>query len=73
MIRKSVNSWDWGLKWSMDQSEIVEGTTRQLHFSGQVAVEPDPESEVGIRVLHPNEIRRQMQHLKRQVFLSKTY
>ncbi len=61
MNRTSVNPWDWGLQFNMDQGELVEGLTRTLHCSGQVAVAPDPDSEFGIRVLHPNEIRGQME------------
>ncbi len=61
MKRTSVNPWDWGLKSSMDQGELVEGVTRYLHCSGQVAVAPAPETELGITVLQPGEIRGQMQ------------
>jgi enamine deaminase RidA (YjgF/YER057c/UK114 family) len=61
MKRVSVNPWDWGLQWSMDQGELVESVTRYLHCSGQVAVAPAPETELGIAVLHPGEIRGQMQ------------
>ncbi len=61
MKRTSVNPWDWGLKWSMDQGEIIEGLTRYLHCSGQVAVASAPDSEIGFAVLHPNEIRGQME------------
>lgn len=61
MDRESVNPWDWGLKWSMDQGEIVAGVTRHLHCSGQVAVQPDPSSELGISVVSPGDIRGQME------------
>jgi enamine deaminase RidA (YjgF/YER057c/UK114 family) len=61
MKRTSVNPWDWGLQWSMDQGELVEGITRVLHCSGQVAVAPAPGSEIGITVLHPGDLRGQMQ------------
>lgn len=61
MQRTSVNPWDWGLKFGMDQGETIEGTTRHLHCSGQVAVQPDPDSELGISVVAPNEIRGQME------------
>lgn len=61
MKRESVNPWDWGLKWSMDQGEIVTGASRHLHCSGQVAVRPDPDSELGIAVVSPGEIRGQME------------
>jgi len=61
MKRESVNPWDWGLKWSMDQGELVSGAERTLHCSGQVAVAPDPDSELGIRVMHPGDMRGQIQ------------
>lgn len=61
MKRRSINPWDWGLQWSMDQGELVEGLGRVLHFSGQIAVAPDANSEMGIDVLHPGDIRGQMQ------------
>lgn len=60
MKRESVNPWDWGLQWSMDQGEIVEGVSRYLHCSGQVSVQPDLRSEMGISVVFPGEIRGQM-------------
>ncbi len=61
MKRESVNPWDWGLKWSMDQGEIVEGASRHLHCSGQVALKPDPDAEHGVSVVSPGEIRGQME------------
>ncbi len=61
MKRESVNPWDWGLQWSMDQAELVQGVRRYLHCSGQVAVVPDPGSEIGIAVKHAGDIRGQMQ------------
>lgn len=45
----------------MDQGELVEGVSRLLHCSGQVAVEPDEGSEMGIAVRHAGDIRGQMQ------------
>ena len=61
MKRESVNPWDWGLKWSMDQGEVVEGATRTLRFSGQIAARPDPNTELGIALVSPNEIRGQIE------------
>jgi enamine deaminase RidA (YjgF/YER057c/UK114 family) len=61
MKRESVNPWDWGLKWSMDQGETVVGASRHLHCSGQVAVRPDPDSDLGISVVSPGDIRGQME------------
>ncbi len=60
MQRESVNPWEWGLQWSMDQGELVSGAKRLLHCSGQVAVVPDESSELGIAVQHPGDVRGQM-------------
>jgi len=61
MKRESVNPWEWGLAFSMDQAEIIEGAERYLHCSGQVAVQPDSDAELGISVVAPGEIRGQME------------
>jgi enamine deaminase RidA (YjgF/YER057c/UK114 family) len=45
----------------MDQAELVEGATRHLHCSAQVAVAPAPYTEMGIEILHPGEVRGQME------------
>lgn len=60
MKRQSINPWDWGLQWSMDQGELIEGVTRYLHLSGQVSLEPDLRSEMGVSVVFPGDIRGQM-------------
>lgn len=60
MKRTAVNPSDWGLQWSLNQAEIVEGLTRHLHCSGQVALEPDAESEMGIRVVGEGDMRAQI-------------
>ncbi len=60
MNRKSINPTDWGLRYSMDQGQVVEGATRHLRCSGQIAVEPDPSTDLGIRVIAPNEMRGQI-------------
>ena len=60
MKRQAVNPTDWGLAFSMNQAEVVEGITRHLHCSGQVALEADPSAEMGIRVLHVGDLRGQI-------------
>ncbi|NNM34707.1 MAG: RidA family protein, partial [Gemmatimonadetes bacterium] len=60
MKRKAVNPTEWGLAFSMNQGEVVEGLTRYLHCSGQVALEADPDSEMGIRVVHAGDLRGQI-------------
>lgn len=62
MKRESVNPVEWGLQYSMDQGEIVEGASRHLRCSGQVSVDPDAGSELGIKVVAPGDIRGQMVH-----------
>ncbi|NND60841.1 MAG: RidA family protein [Gammaproteobacteria bacterium] len=61
MQRKSINPTEWGLAFAMDQAEITEGAKRHLRCSGQVAVAPDPDAELGFSVIAPGEIRAQMQ------------
>lgn len=60
MKRESINPVDWGLAFSMDQGEITEDIKRTLHFSGQTALAPDPSSEIGVSVTHPNDLRAQI-------------
>lgn len=60
MHRTAVNPSDWGLQWSMNQAEIVEGLDRYLHCSGQVSLVPDPDSEMGISVAHAGDLRGQI-------------
>ena len=61
MKRQSINPADRGLQLSMGQGEIVEGVKGTLHFSGQVALVADADSEIGIRVVHADDIRAQLQ------------
>ncbi len=61
MKRTAVNPTEWGLQWSMNQAELVEGLNRYLHFSGQVALEADAGSEMGIRVVGEGDLRAQFQ------------
>jgi enamine deaminase RidA (YjgF/YER057c/UK114 family) len=60
MKRESVNPFDWGLQYNMDQGEITEGARRYLHFSGQIASKPDPDTEHGFAVVAPGDMRGQM-------------
>ena len=60
MKREAINPTEWGLQFSMNQGEVVEGLSRYLHCSGQVALEPDPDSEMGIRVVNEGDMRGQM-------------
>ena len=60
MNREAVNPSEWGLAFSMNQAEVCEGLTRYLHCSGQVALEADADSEMGIRVVHVGDLRGQI-------------
>ena len=60
MERTAVNPTEWGLGFFMNQGEVVEGATRYLRCSGQVALEPDPDAELGLGVAHAGDIRGQM-------------
>jgi enamine deaminase RidA (YjgF/YER057c/UK114 family) len=61
MDRTSINPTDWGLRFNMDQAEMVKGGSRHLRFSGQVSVVADRKSAMGVQVVAPGEIRGQMQ------------
>jgi enamine deaminase RidA (YjgF/YER057c/UK114 family) len=55
---------DMGIAQSTGQyliSKGYEGAGRHLHCSGQVAVRPNPASELGIAVISPDAIRGQME------------
>lgn len=67
MKRISVNPVDWSLAYSMDQGEIVEGATKHLRCSGQISVDPDPDTELGIAVVSPKDLRGQMEHTLRNI------
>lgn len=60
MKRTAVNPTDWGLQWSLNQGEVFEGLTRRLHCSGQVALEPDSNSELGVRVVGEGDMLAQI-------------
>lgn len=60
MERTAVNPTDWSLGFFMNQGEVVEGATRQLRCSGQVALVPDADSELGLSAAHVRDIAGQM-------------
>ncbi len=60
MERTAVNPTEWGLGFFMNQGEIVEGATRRLRCSGQVALVPDADAELGLGVAHVGDIAGQM-------------
>ncbi|MBT8215926.1 MAG: RidA family protein [Acidimicrobiia bacterium] len=63
MHRTSVNPSQWGLAYQMDQAEVIEGAARVLHCSGQVALEADPDSELGVSVIGAGDLRAQITHV----------
>lgn len=62
MQRKSINppASDWGLLYSMDQGEVVDGATRRLRCSGQVALVSDTDAPFGYRTEHKGDIAGQI-------------
>lgn len=62
MKRESINPWDWGLQFQMDQAEVVTHMSKALHCSGQTALKSDPDSDLGVSVVAPGDIRAQMQY-----------
>ena len=62
MKRRSINPVDWSLPYSMDLGEVVEGATKHLRCSGQISVDPAPDTELGVAVVSPNDLRGQMEH-----------
>lgn len=60
MKRTSVNPVMWGQAYHMDQGEIVEGATRHLRVSGQVSLVEDINSELGLSVADPRDLRAQL-------------
>lgn len=60
MERTAVNPTDWGQAFFMNQGEVVTGATRRLRCSGQVALEPDPDSEMGLGVAHVGDMAGQL-------------
>ncbi len=65
--RKSVNPSLWGLKFEMDQAEILEGAQRRLQFSGQISVAQDDASEIGLKILHANDMRMQIKTILQNI------
>ncbi|WP_214401516.1 RidA family protein [Pseudonocardia lacus] len=61
MRRESVNPWDWGLTWSLDQAELLTDVGRQLRCSGQASLRPDPDSPGGLAVVAPGDMRGQLE------------
>ena len=61
MQRESVNPPDdWAAAYQMSQGEIVSGVERTLYLSGQTALESDPGSELGVRIVHEGDMRGQL-------------
>lgn len=60
MKRTAINPQAWGLGFSMNQAEVVEGVTRHLHCSGQASLFDDADSELGVSVAHAGDMRAQI-------------
>ncbi len=59
MNRTAVNPVEWGLGFQMNQAEVVEGASRVLRCSGQVALAEDPGAEMGLSPSPVGDIRGQ--------------
>ena len=63
MHRESINPPDdWASQYQMNQGEVISGTERTLYLSGQVALESDPGSELGVKVVHEGDMRGQLSY-----------
>ena len=63
MQREPVNPPnDWAAAYQMNQGEVISGADRTLYLSGQVALESDPGSELGVKVVHEGDMRRQLSY-----------
>lgn len=61
MKRTSINPTDWGLQFSFDQGEVIEGAARTLRCSGQISVRPDDTSDLGVAVVAAGDMRGQIE------------
>ena len=52
--RTAVNPWQWSVEMGFNQAELVAGSTRMLHLSGQTAVDavghPQHDGDMGARL-----------------------
>lgn len=60
MERTAINPSQWGLNFQFNQAELVEGTSKTLYVSGQVALRDDPASPLGMSVDHPGDLAGQL-------------
>ena len=61
MKRTAINPVEWGLGIHMNQAEVVEGLSKVMHCSGQVALVEDASAPMGLAVVHPGDMRKQTQ------------
>ena len=63
MERTSINPPDdWAAAYQMNQGEIISGASRTLYLSGQVALAGDPDSDLGVTVVHEGDMRGQLSY-----------
>ena len=61
MQRESINPADnWAAAYQMNQGEVITGTSRTLYLSGQTALANDPDSELGVKVVHEGDMSGQL-------------
>lgn len=51
---------DWSAAFQMSQGELISGVQRTLYLSGQAAIKTDPQSELGVSIVHEGDMRAQL-------------
>ena len=64
MTRTAINPEpNWGAAFMMHQAEVIENASRTVHFSGQVSIKADSTSEMGVSVVHADDMGMQMKYI----------
>lgn len=53
---------DWAAAFQMNQGELITGTQRTLYMSGQTALATDPDSELGVKIVHEGDMGAQLSY-----------
>jgi enamine deaminase RidA (YjgF/YER057c/UK114 family) len=64
MKRQAINPPnDWGAGFEMNQAEVISEYNEIIKFSGQTSLVSDDQSEMGLRVEHPDNQGKQMEFI----------
>ncbi|MBO6620869.1 MAG: RidA family protein [Balneola sp.] len=64
MKRQAINpANDWGAGFDMNQAEVISDFSELIKFSGQTSLIADSTADLGVRVKHPNDQRKQMEFI----------